>query len=64
MQTTRPANPRHPRLPIRGFTAAPTRPEPAYTPQHDFLMPNLCPQFTPAPTAPAEGPRRTHARQR
>lgn len=64
MQTTRPANPRHPRLPIRGFTAAPTRPEPAYTPLHDFLMPNLCPQFTLAPAAPAAGPRRPDARRR
>jgi len=67
MQTTQPMNTRHARLPILGFktmppTQAPARSEAAYVPQHDFLMPNLCPQLTPDFASPAT--RRPHDQAR
>jgi hypothetical protein len=58
MQTTQPMNTRSTRRPILGFTTmpaplAPASRETAHTPQHDFLMPNLCPQLTPEFAPPA-----------
>jgi hypothetical protein len=58
MHPTQTAATRHARRPILGFTATPApRPaahrETARLPAHDFLLPNLYPQFTPALAAPA-----------
>ncbi|MBC7369629.1 MAG: hypothetical protein H7343_22905 [Undibacterium sp.] len=67
MQTTQPINTRHPRRLILSFKATPApqtpaRLEAAYEPQHDFLMPNLCPQLMPDFAPPATRPPRDQAR--
>lgn len=67
MQTTQPTNTRHARHPILGFKTIPAHPAPAgreaaYAPQHDFLMPNLCPQLTPDFAPPAARAPRDQAR--
>jgi hypothetical protein len=62
MQPYQPNHALSARRPILGFTAAPkpaTR-EPAYAPQHDFLMLSLHPQLNagqPAVEAPVKRPR-------
>lgn len=67
MQTTQPMNTRHARRPILGFKTTPAiqvpaRPEAAYAPRHDFLMPNLCPQLTPDFAPPTTRTPRDQAR--
>jgi hypothetical protein len=67
MQTTQPMNTRHARHPILSFKTMPAPPTPArrealYAPQHDFLMPNLCPQLTPDFAPPTARTPRDQAR--